>query len=286
MNTRRTALITGANSGLGKATAVGLARLGYRVLMVARSAERGEASRLEIVAVSGSDAVDLVIADLASQASIRALADTVLTRCDRLDLLINNVGNSFMTRHLSPDGIELSLAVNHLAAFLLTNLLLDRLKASAPARIVNVGTRVDTSMDCDDLQWERRRYQGLAAYAQSKLGVLHFTFELDRRLAGSGVTVNCVHPGVFRSNLGRNAGPTPRWLDVMTSVFQPFLASAETAARRVLYLATAPEVDGISGRYFGDRVELRAPSQTLDPEIRARVWAISARLTGLETGAV
>jgi NAD(P)-dependent dehydrogenase (short-subunit alcohol dehydrogenase family) len=277
----KTVLITGANSGLGKATATALARLGARVVMVARSPERGAAAQAEIRAVSRRDAVDLLIADLASQESIRQLARTFTARYARLDVLINNVGNSFMTRQLSADGIELSLAVNHLAPFLLTHLLLDVLRASAPARIVNVGTRLNTAIDLDDVQFERRPYRGLAAYAQSKLGNLHFTFELAQRLAGTGVTVNCVHPGVFRSNLGRNAGPSPLWMEIVTALGRPFIAPAEKAAERVVYLATAPELETVSGRYYGDRVELPAPPQTLDPAARRRVWEISAQLTHL-----
>jgi NAD(P)-dependent dehydrogenase (short-subunit alcohol dehydrogenase family) len=277
------ALVTGANSGLGKETAIGLAKQGYRVIMVARSRERGETAQREIISASNSASVDLLIADLSSQREIRELANIVANQYPQLDLLVNNVGNSFMTRQLSPDGIEMSLAVNHLASFLLTHLLLDIIKASAPARIVNVGTRLNTEMNFDDLQWERRPYQGLATYAQSKLGNLHFTFALAERLAGTGVTVNCVHPGVFRSNLGSSAGPSPIWLGVITAMSKPFLTPASKAAERILFVATAPELKGVSGKYFGNRVELPAPTQTLDPSAQARLWSISAQLTGLES---
>jgi NAD(P)-dependent dehydrogenase (short-subunit alcohol dehydrogenase family) len=276
------ALITGANSGLGKATAVGLVARGYRVVLVARHPERGEAGRREIMAASGREAVDLLVADLASQSAIRALAETFNARYPQLDLLVNNAGNSFMTRQTSPDGIEMSLAVNHLAPFLLTHLLLDTLKASAPARIVNVGTRLNTAMDFDDLNWERRPYRGLAAYGQSKLGNLHFTLALAERLAGTGVTVNCVHPGVFRSNLGSSGGPSPRWLAWVTTLSKPFLPAAEKAANRVLYVATTPELNGITGRYYGNHVELPVPPQVLDPTARERLWGISTGLTGLD----
>jgi NAD(P)-dependent dehydrogenase (short-subunit alcohol dehydrogenase family) len=276
------ALITGANSGLGKATAAALAKRGFHVVMVSRSRERGEAARQEIAAASGGT-VDLLIADLASQADIRALAGQVTSEYARLPLLINNAGTSILERRLSPDGIEMSLAVNHLASFLLTHLLLDHLIASAPARIVNVGTRLDTTMKFDDLQWEKRPYNGLAAYSESKLGVLHFTFELARRLAGTGVTVNAVHPGVFQSNLGKtdNNNAEPLWLRVITGIGRPFLASAESAAERILYVATAPEIDGVTGRYYGRQVELPAPAQTLDPAANRQLWEISARLTNV-----
>lgn len=185
--------------------------------------------------------VDLLVAHLLAQRSIWALASNFAARYDRLQLLIRSAGNSFMTRPVSEDGIELSLAVNHLASFLLTNLLLDRLldrlKTSAPARIVNVGTRLNTALDFDDLQFERRKYQGLSAYAQSKLGNLHFMFELAERMRERGVTnvtVNCVHPGVFRSNLGSSGGPNPLWMVIVTAMGRPFLNSAEKAAERVL----------------------------------------------------
>jgi NAD(P)-dependent dehydrogenase (short-subunit alcohol dehydrogenase family) len=282
----KVALITGANSGLGKATAIGLARAGFTVVVTARSRERGEAAQREIANISGGQ-VELLLADLSSQAQIRALAAEFLARHDRINLLVNNAGNSYMTRQLSPDGIELSLAVNHLASFLLTHLLLDALQAGAPARIVNVGTRLNTAMDFDDLQWERRPYRGLSAYAQSKLGNLHFTLELAERLAGTGVTVNCVHPGVFRSNLGRNAGPMPRWMEIVTGMSRPFLPSAEKAAERVLHVALAPGLDGVSGRYFGlPGVELQPPPQALDRVARERLWAISSALVGLPMNAL
>lgn len=282
-STQKVAMITGANSGLGRACALELARRSYRVVIVARNQERGEEARQAIMRDSGSASVDLMIADLGSQRSIRDLAAAFIPRYERLDLLINNVGNSFMTRQVSPDGIELSLAVNHLAAFLLTNLLLDLIKASAPSRIVNVVTRLNTAMDFEDLQWERRPYQGLAAYAQSKLGGIHFTFELARRLDGTGVTVNCVHPGVFRSNLGKNAGASPAWLSLITELSKPFLTPAEKAAERVIYVATAPELDGINGKYFGDRRELTAPPQALDRAANQRLWSLSVALVGLVT---
>ncbi len=285
-NDAQIALITGATSGLGKATALALTTSGYTVILVARNRERGEAVRQELVAASGNPHVKLLLADLASQGSIRQLAADFHAQHRRLDLLINNAGNSFTTRQVSPDGIELSLAVNHLAPFLLTHLLLPTLRASARARIVNVGTRLNTAMHLDDLQWEKRRYQGLSAYAQSKLGNLHFTLELAERLAGSGVTVNCVHPGVFRSNLGSSGGPQPAWITLMTTLAQPFLTPPEKAAERVLHVATAPELAGVSGRYYGDRVELAPPPQVLDAAARRRIWDLSAALVKLSLSGV
>jgi retinol dehydrogenase-13 len=202
----KAALVTGANSGLGKAVATALAKGGARVFMLCRDAGRGAEARAEIVSAAGHDRVELLVCDLASQAAIRAAADEVHRRTDVLHLLVNNAGTAFTERRLTEDGVERALAVNHLAPFLLTGLLLDLLRAGAPARVVNVGTKIDTAMDFTDLNWERRPYRMMAAYGESKLGNLHFTRELARRLADSGITVNCVFPGVFLSNLGGTDG--------------------------------------------------------------------------------
>ncbi|TCT19265.1 SDR family NAD(P)-dependent oxidoreductase [Thiobaca trueperi] len=277
----RTALITGANSGLGKAVALGLAAEGARVGLVARDRARGEAARAGIQAATGNADLHLFVADLADQTSIRALAESVLARFDRLHLLVNNAGTAYPARRLSPDGIECALAVNHLAPFLLTHLLLDRLTSSASARIVNVGTRIDAAMDFDDLNWERRPYRMMQGYAQSKLGNLHFTFELARRLQDSGVTVNAVFPGVFRSNLGGTDGAQGPFWKLVAALGGWAIPSPAQAARRVLYLANAPELEGVSGQYFGNRKPLRAPAQARDPEANRRLWQISERLTGL-----
>jgi NAD(P)-dependent dehydrogenase (short-subunit alcohol dehydrogenase family) len=279
----RITLITGANSGLGKATALQLAAMGATVVMVCRSRERGKAAQDEIITRSGNSTVDLLLADLSSQQSIRQLVQTFTAKYDRLHLLINNAGNSFNQRALTIDGIERSFATNHLAPFLLTNLLLDTLKGSVPARIINVGTRFNTTLQFNDLQYEKRRYNGLQAYAETKLGNIMFTYELARRLYGSGVTVNCVHPGVFKSNLGSNNGEQEPWfLRVISWLGQRILPDPERAAERVLYLAVSPEVEGVSGKYFGDKREIKSPAQTYDTQSTQRLWRISAQLTGLE----
>ncbi len=277
----RTALVTGANSGLGKAIVHSLAAAGMRVGLVARDASRGEAALAAIRDVTGNPDLHLFIADLADQAAIRTLAAAVLGRFDALHLLVNNAGTAFRERRLSPDGIECALAVNHLAPFLLTHLLLKRLTASAPARIVNVGTRIDTAMDLDDLNWERRRYGMMRAYGQSKLGNLHFTFELARRLAGSGVTVNCVFPGVFKSNLGGTDGAQGLFWKLVARLFGWAIPAPEHAAERVLYLANASCLETVSGQYFGNRKVIRAPAQALDTDANRRIWEISERLTGI-----
>jgi len=278
---KRTALITGANSGLGKAIAAALAADGLRVGLVARDRGRGEAALAELRAATGNGDLHLFVADLADQDSIRALAQAVRERFDRLDLLINNAGTAFAERRLSPQGIERAFAINHLGPFLLTNLLLDLLKASAPARIVNVGTRITTAIDFDDLNWERRRYGMMQGYGQSKLGNLHFTFELARRLQGSGVTVNAVFPGVFKSNLGGTDGAQGVFWKLLAKLGGWAIPTPESAAQRVLYLANAPELGGVSGAYFANRKTIPAPTQALDADANRRLWEISEKMTGL-----
>ncbi|MBI5670961.1 MAG: SDR family oxidoreductase [Chloroflexi bacterium] len=279
--TGKVTLVTGANSGLGKATALGLAKLGARVVMVCRSRERGEAARQEIIAGSGNPAVDLLLADLSSQAAVRQLAQDFKATYPRLDVLVNNAGGVFMSRSVSADGIEYSLAFNHLASFLLTHLLLDVLKASAPARIVNVTTRLGNTVaiNFDDLQFEKRPYNGLRAYSETKLANILFTYKLARQLQGTGVTVNCVHPGVFKSNFGSEG--MPAMMRVLGALFRPFMAEAEQAAQRVLYVVTAPELEGVSGKYFGNRQELTSPQQSYDEAAQERLWQVSTALTGL-----
>jgi retinol dehydrogenase 13 len=277
----KTALVTGANSGLGKAVAAALAAGGMRVGLVARDRMRGEAAVADISAATGHDDLHLFVADLSDQSAVRALAQEVREKFDRLHLLVNNAGTAFPERRLSPDGIERALAVNHLGPFLLTNLLLDLLLASAPARIVNVGTRMNTAMDFADLNWDKRPYSMMQAYGQSKLGNLHFTFELARRLQGSGVTVNCVFPGVFKSNLGGTDGAQNLFWKLVARLLGWAIPSAEQAAQRVLHVATAPELAQTSGQYFGDRKTLSAPTQARDPEANRRLWQISEALTAL-----
>jgi NAD(P)-dependent dehydrogenase (short-subunit alcohol dehydrogenase family) len=285
----KTALVTGANSGLGRAVATALARGGARVLMLCRSAERGAAARDAIIREAGHDRVELVVCDLASQASIRAAAAAVHERADVLHLLVNNAGTAFAERGVTADGIERTLAADHLGPFLLTNLLLDLLQAAAArgegARIVNVGTKIDTAMDFSDLNWERRRYRMMGAYGEAKLGNIHFTRELARRLEGTGVTVNCVFPGVFLSNLGGTDGAQNWALKLFANTFGWALPKPERAAERVLYLLTADAVADVSGEYFGDRKPIAAPAQADDPAANAELWRISAGLVGLDGAA-
>ncbi len=277
----RTALVTGANSGLGKAVARALAAAGDRVLIVARERSRGEAARTELIAATGNHTITLLVADLASQAAVRRLADQVRDHTDRLHRLVNNAGTAFATRGLTEDGIERTLAVNHLAPFLLTQLLLPELQAAAPTRIVNVGTRIDTAMHFDDLNFAERRYGMMRAYGESKLGNIHFTRALARRLANSGVTVHCVFPGVFRSNLGGTDGAQPLALKLFARLFGWAMPSPEQAARRVLYLLESDAAAELNGAYVGDRRPIRAPAQADDPAANERLWRLSCEMTGL-----
>lgn len=275
---RQTALITGANSGLGKAIARALAAEGLRVGMVVREASRGEQARADIQRESGNPDIELFVADLADQSAVRRLAADVDQTFDRLDLLVNNAGTAFPERRLSPDGIESALAINHLAPFLLTHLLLDMLKASAPAKVVNVGTRMNTAMVFDDLNWDRRPYRMMAAYGQSKLGMLHFTFELARRLEGTGVTVNCVFPGVFNSNLGGTDGAQGVFWKLMKVLLGWAIPTPEKAAERVLRVARSAPMEHVNGQYLDGRKRIQAPPQARDPDANQRLWEISERL--------
>lgn len=273
-------LITGANSGLGKATALGLARMGAQVVMVCRNARRGEAARADIIRRSDNTSVDLMLADLCSQQSIRQLAAEYQGRYSQLHVLVNNAGLQLRRRAITADGLETTFAVNHLAPFLLTHLLLDVLKASAPGRVVNVNSNVhhDATLDLDDLQGEKR-YDRRQAYARSKLANVLFTYELARRLEGAGVTVNCLHPGLVRTRFARNGSWRFR---LYSMVLGPFvLKSPAEGAETVIFLASSPEVDGVSGRYFVDKRETRSSEETYDQTLAQRLWQVSAQLTGL-----
>ncbi len=278
----KTALVTGANSGLGKAVSRALAARGARVLMVARDSQRGEAARAELEAATGNTRLELLNADLKSQAQVRQLVEEIKERAPALDFLVNNAGTAFPKRCLTEDGIECTLAVNHLAPFLLTNLLFDQLKAAAPARIVNVGTRINEAMELGDLNWEGRSFRMMRAYVESKLGMLHVTREFAKRIKGSGVTINCVFPGVFKSNLGGTDGAQGLFWKSVSLLVGWALAQPEQAAERVMYLLESPEVADVSGEYFGDCRIITMPAQVCDPAANARVWEISERLANLE----
>jgi retinol dehydrogenase-14 len=284
----RVCLVTGATSGIGKATAAGLARLGADLVLVARDPAKGEATKAEIKRLTGNPRIELLCADLSSQAAIRQAAEDYRAGHDRLHVLVNNAGGYWATRHTTVDGLELTFALNHLAYILLTNLLLDLLRAGAPARIVNVTSSAQAFGDIhfDDLQFERR-YRGQAAYNQSKLANVLFTYELARRLDGSGVTVNCLAPGVTRTNFGRDdSGPVMR---LLTPLARPFMRSPSEGAATAVWLASSSEAAGVSGRYYLRRrarpTPRRSSRRSYDTELARRLWQVSEELTGLRQAA-
>src|SRR5438093_7144997 len=239
--TGKTCIITGGNSGIGKATALGLAKMGATVVIVSRGKEKGEAALADIIAKSGNRSTKLMLADMSSQDSISTLASNFKARHERLHLLVNNAGVYLTRRNTTVDGLESTFATNHLGPFLLTSLLLDILKASAPSRIVNVTSDAHkgAKIDFDDLQGEKR-FSGWQAYGQSKLAMILYTHELAKRLEGSGVTVNSAHPGVVRTNFAKNNGGLVmlgfRFLGI-------FFISPESAAKRILYVAMSPDLE-------------------------------------------
>jgi NAD(P)-dependent dehydrogenase (short-subunit alcohol dehydrogenase family) len=278
----KTIVLTGATSGIGRATALGLAELGSRLILVGRDAGRAEETQSAIRDATGRDDVELVLGDFASQTELRRVADEILARTESIHVLLNNAGVTLLKRTTTPDGLETTFAVNHLAYFLLTGLLLPRLLAAAPdARIVNVASDAHRAfrgeLDFDDLQSERE-YKGMRVYGRSKTANILFTTELARRLAGRGVTVNALHPGGVATRLGRGHGPV---LDLLQRAVMLFRKSPEQGARTSLHLATSPEVEGVTGRYFADRREKRPAPYATDEAAARRLWEVSERLTGL-----
>ncbi len=273
----KTVLVTGGTGGIGKATAIGLAALGARVGITGREEARARAAAADITRASGNSAVDVFTADMSSQAEVRRLASEVLAAYPRLDVLVNNVGGFWSTRQVTANGLEHTFAVNHLAPFLLTDLLLDRLKVSAPARVVTVssGAHAGGTLDFDDLQGERS-YSGQKAYSQSKLANVVFTYELARRLDGTGVTATVLHPGVVRTGF---AVEDPSLVSkVLVPLLKPFMKTPEKGAATSVYLASSPEVQGVTGRYFVDRKPRTSSRASYDSAAAARLWQISAEL--------
>ena len=272
----KTCVVTGTTSGIGKETAVALAAAGARVAIVCRTRDKGEPALAEIRQRSGGD-VDLFVADFGSQRAVRALAVRLAAALPRVDVLVNNAGLIMDERVLTEDGLETTFAVNHIGYFLLARLLQPKLCASAPARIVNVSSRAHRSgtIRFDDLMGARG-FNGWKAYTQSKLANIVFTYELARRLAGTGVTVNCLHPGVIASNFG-NGGPTLIRLGVR--IGRPFMKAPARGAETSIYLASAPEVQDVSGKYFVNRREARSSAESYDPAVAARLWAVSEEMT-------
>ena len=276
----KTCLVTGATAGIGKETALGLARQGATVVVAGRNRERCTATVEQIKAQTGNSSVDFLLADLSSLQEVQNLASQVKERYPRLDVLVNNAGAIMLSRRLSVDGIELTFALNHLSYFLLTNLLLDHLVASAPARIVNVSSSSHRKarIRFDDLEGQRR-YGGMRAYSQSKLANVFFTYELARRLEGTGVTANALHPGLVATNFLSNNGKLGQVLCFFMGLRG---MSAARGAQTSIYLASCAEVEGVTGRYFEKSREVRSAPASYDRSVAERLWQVSAEMTGLE----
>jgi NAD(P)-dependent dehydrogenase (short-subunit alcohol dehydrogenase family) len=275
----RVAIVTGATGGIGKVTARELARQGFRVVLVARSADKAARTASEIAAAAPGAKVETVLCDMSSQKQIRAAAEELRRHRDRVQVLVNNAGGIWTQRQVTEDGLERTFAVDHLGYFLLTNLLLPELRRGAPSRVVNVASEASKlgRIDFDDLQGEKR-YNGGLAYAQAKLANILFSSELSRRLAGSGVASNSLHPGVVASGFGLNNTGLLRF---GMKIARPFLIDEEKGARTSIYLASSPEVEGVTGQYFVKNRPKTPPRNGRDPEVARRLWDVSAGLCGL-----
>ncbi len=272
-------LVTGATRGIGRATAEVLARRGATVLMHGRDAVVGERVRSEIIAASGNNRIELYLADLAVQADVKRLADAVRARHDRLHVLINNAGAFFLHHSRTVDGIEASFQVNHLSYFQLTNELLSLMTASAPGRIINVASEAHQRVT-DPEDWESSKgYNGITAYSRSKLANVMFTYDLAHRLEGTGITVNCYHPGLVESKLLQDG--FDRWWTRWTwPIATRFMITPELGAETGIYLATSPDVEGVTGKYFKKSRPATSSLISHDAVIGARLWNISLRMTG------
>ncbi|WP_460463787.1 SDR family oxidoreductase [Arthrobacter pigmenti] len=275
----KTVLITGATSGIGRATAAGLAMMGAQLAITGRDRRRTEDTARDIRAAGGGK-VNVFVADLSSQSEVLRLAEEVLQGLSRIDVLINNVGGYWNTRHATVDGLEHTFALNHLAPFLLTNLLSDRLKQSAPARVVTVSSNAQAAgtIDFDDLQGERS-YSGAKSYSQSKLANVMFTYELARRLQGTSVTANALHPGMVSTSFGNgDPGAIQR---LIVPFMRPFMKSPDRGAATSIHLASAPDLGQVTGRFFANSRPRKSSKSSYDEAAAARLWRASADLAGL-----
>jgi len=273
-------IITGGTSGIGWVTALQLAQWGATVLLIGRDRERGLVAEERIRRETGFHSVKFFQMDLSVQAQIHQFVEQFHHGYDRLDVLVNNAGITLLPRRLSADGVEMTFAVNHLGHFLLTNLLLGTLEASAPSRVVNVssGSHRGARIDFDHLEGGSAS-QGLRAYGQSKLANVLFTYELAQRTEGRGVTVNAVHPGFVLTNLGRDNG----WLihKITRLIMRLKGISPEEGAKTLIYLASSPEVEKVTGKYFYKMKPVETSAQSYDQETASRLWEVSEKLTGL-----
>ncbi len=277
----KTVLVTGATAGIGEVAAIELVREGASVILVGRNSEKLDATVKKIKKDTGRDAADALLADLSSQAEVRRLAEQVRLRHPRIDVLVNNAGALFAQRAETVDGIERTFALNHLAYFLLTNLLLDNLKAAGHARVVNVASEAHRiaagGMNFDDPQF-KKGYAGMRAYGQSKLANILFSNELARRLEGTGVASNALHPGIVSTNFTAGNGATG-WL--FRRLYSVIGISSESGAKTTIHLAAAPEVEGITGRYFAKCKPAKPTKPAQDPAAARRLWEVSEQMTGV-----
>ena len=276
---QKTCIVTGASSGIGKETSKKLAELGATVVMVCRDQKRGERAMSEIKAAHNNARVDLLIADFASLDSVRALAKDFLTKYDTLQVLVNNAGRVNVMRSVTVDGFEATFQVDYLSHFLLTNLLLEVLKKSAPSRIVNVSSasHYGGHLAFEDLQMVRG-YGVMKAYSQAKLAQVLFTYELSRRLEGTGVTVNSLHPGAVATNIWKSSmGP----LSPLGNITRLFLISPEKGAETPVYLASSPEVEGVTGKYYDHKLVKQSSAESYDQATAKKLWDESERMAGL-----
>ncbi len=281
-------VVTGSNSGIGKETALSLAKMGAHVVMVVRSQERGEKARLEIVKQTGNTSIDLMICDLSSMSSIRHFAEEFKKKYDRLDVLINNAGASFSKREVTTEGFERNFAVNYLGPFLLTHELLDLLKSSAPSRIINVssGLAKNGKVNLDDLQGEKNHARTkfyspsrAPAYDNAKLMLMMFTYEIARRLKGSGVTANVLMPGFVATNLGKNSGSLSS--SIMFKMVRPMQVSPKKGAETSVYLASSEDVREVTGKCFAKKKEVMTCQTSYDEELQKRLWNKTESMLGL-----
>jgi NAD(P)-dependent dehydrogenase (short-subunit alcohol dehydrogenase family) len=277
----RTVLITGGTAGIGKATALGLATIGANVAVTGRDRDRADAAAAEIRAAGGGR-VDVFIADLSVQAQVCRLADQVLHALPRIDVLINNAGGYWNTRHVTADGLERTFALNHLAPFLLTTLLLDRLTDSAPARVVTVSSNAHAMgrLDFDDLQGERS-YSGARAYNQSKLANVLFTYELARRMPAASVTANALHPGVVSTSFGADDPAMVQCL--LVPLLRPFMKTPDRGAATSIHVASAPDLAQVTGRFFARSKPRKSSERSYDRAAATRLWQASADLVAADS---
>jgi NAD(P)-dependent dehydrogenase (short-subunit alcohol dehydrogenase family) len=276
----KTVLITGATNGVGKVAAQEIAKKGAEVVIVGRNPTKTRQVVQQIKQNSGNPAVDGLVADLSSTAQVRQLAQSFRQKYQHLYILVNNAGGIFANRMVTADGYEHTFALNHLVYFTLTNLLMDVLLADAPSRIINVSSRSHEGavLNFDDLQNEQHySYGGYRAYGQSKLANLLFTYEHVRRLAGTGVTVNALHPGTVATGFGENNRGA---MKVSMRIYHQFALTPEQGADTIIYLASSPQVEGVTGKYWTNRTAVPSSPESYDEEAQKRLWSVSAQMTG------